>query len=176
MPIDIIFLVLVIMAVFKGISRGLIVALFSFAAIMIGLAAAVRFSVSASAWLKDSFNVAPQWLPVFSFALVMICVILLVRLAAKFVETAIQFAMLGWLNKLGGALLYILLYTGIFSILLFYFTKMNLIGDDKIAASLTYKYIEPFGTKAVDLIGSAIPFFKNMFGQLTDFFNSISSK
>lgn len=176
MPIDLIAVILLVIAIFKGISRGLIVAVFSFVAIMIGLAAAVRFSVSVSQWLQHSFSVGQQWLPILSFALVMIAVVLLVRMAAKFVETAVDFAMLGWLNKIGGVLLYILLYLGVFSILLFYLTKMQLFSTQTISASVTYKYIEPFGTGAVDLLGSFIPFFKNMFAQLTDFFNAIPGK
>lgn len=173
MPIDLVFIILIALAVFKGLSRGLVVAVFSFAAIAIGMAAALRFSVSASEWLKTYFTVAPQWLPVLSFAIVMIAVVLLVRIAAKFVETAMSFAMLGWLNKFGGVLLYALLYTAVFSIILFYFTKMNLISVEKINASISYKYIEPFGPAVINFFGNIIPFFKNMFGQLTDFFNSL---
>ena len=42
MAIDIIFLVLLAMAAFKGFRRGFIVAIFSFLAIVIGLAAAIK--------------------------------------------------------------------------------------------------------------------------------------
>ena len=50
MAIDIIFLVLLAMAAFKGFRRGFIVAIFSLLAIVIGLAAAIKFSVLVSAW------------------------------------------------------------------------------------------------------------------------------
>lgn len=173
MLIDIIFVVIIIIAIFKGLSRGLIIALFSFAAVIIGVASAIKFSVYASVWLKNSFKISPQWLPVLSFTLVMICVILLVRIVAKFLETIINFAMLEWLNKLGGAILFLILYIGVYSILLFYLNKMGIINNDKITNSLIYKYIEPLGPKFIDLIGSFIPFFKNMFSQLDDYFNTI---
>lgn len=173
MLIDIITIVLLIAAIFKGISRGLIVAVFSYLAIMAGVAAAMRFSVTVSQWLEHSFNAAKQWLPILSFAIVVIAVVLLVRLAAKFLETAVNAVMLGPFNKIGGALLYILLYMGVYSVVLFYLTKMQLIKSETIADSVTYNYIEPLGTKVIDLLGAAIPFFKNMFGELTAFFNSI---
>ena len=173
MLIDIVTAILLIAAVFKGISRGLIVAVFSYLAIMAGVAAAMRFSVTVAEWLQHSFNAAREWLPILSFIIVVAAVVLLVRLAAKFIETAVDAAMLGSFNKIGGALLYILLYLGVYSIVLFYLTKMQLIKSETISESVTYSYIEPLGTHAVNLLGDAIPFFKNMFDKLTAFFNTI---
>jgi membrane protein required for colicin V production len=115
-------------------------------------------------------------LPILSFLIVMIGVIFLVRWLANLIQAAINVTMLGWLNKLGGIVLYLLLYISVFSILLFYLTKMNLIKPETIAASHTYSFIEPFGPKAVNMIGSIIPVFKNLFQQLSDFFGSVAGK
>ena len=56
MIIDIIFLILLALAVIKGISRGFIVAVFSFFAIIIGVAAAMKLSYIVANWLQHSFN------------------------------------------------------------------------------------------------------------------------
>src|SRR5438309_5387952 len=98
MLIDIIFLILIALAVIKGISRGFIVAVFSFFAIIIGVAAAMKFSYLVSNWLQHSFNVEGKWLPILSFLIVLLGVMLLVRLAANAIQAAISMAMLGWLN------------------------------------------------------------------------------
>lgn len=175
MIIDLITVILIVLAVWKGYSRGFILALFSCLAIFIGLAAAVKLSVLMSGWLHHNTNISAQWLPLISFGLVMIIVILLVRLVAKLLQASIELVMLGWLNRLAGVLLFIVIYLMVYSILLFYITQMGIIKDETINASVSYPFIEPFGPKAVDFLGSVIPVFKNMFEELQHFFGRVSS-
>jgi membrane protein required for colicin V production len=176
MLIDIVFIVLLLIAVMKGYSKGLIIAVFSVAALIIGLAAAIKLSALVASWLKASVHIAAKWLPVIAFLIVFIVAVLLVRLGAKALEKTAQFVWLGWVNKLGGILLYAALYTLIFSILLFYAAKINLLTAETIAASKTYRFINPWGPKAMNGIGSVIPFFKNMFYELENFFSNLSGK
>jgi membrane protein required for colicin V production len=174
MLIDIIFLVFAALAIIKGISRGFVVGIFSFFAIIIGVAAAMKFSYFVSNWLHQSFGLDGKWLPILSFLIVFIGVILLVRLIANAIQAALNIVMLGWLNKLGGVILYFFIYLFVYSILLFYLTKMGFIQSDAITASRTYSLIEPFGPKAIDMLGNIIPFFKDIFRELSDFFEKTS--
>jgi len=176
MLIDIIFIVLLIAAIFKGYTKGLIIAVFSVLALVIGLAAAIKLSVVIALRLKDAVHIAAKWLPVIAFALVFLIVVLLVRLGARALQKTAEFAFLGWANKLGGILLYIALYTVIFSVLLFYAEKVNIIAQGTIASSKTYGFIKPWGPKTVNVIGELVPFFKDMFQQLEDFFAGLSDK
>jgi len=170
MLIDIIFIVLLLAAIVKGYSNGLIIAVFSLLALVIGLAAAIKLSAVTANWLKDAIHVAAKWLPVIAFAVVFIIVVLAVRLGARALEKTAELVLLGWVNKLGGILLYIALYTVIFSVLLFYAEKVNLVTPGTIASSKTYEFIKPWGPKAMNAIGSLVPVFKDMFQQLEDFF------
>ncbi|HXL54844.1 MAG TPA: CvpA family protein, partial [Chitinophagaceae bacterium] len=145
MIIDIIFVILLAMALWKGYSRGFIVAVFSLLAIFIGLAAAIKFSVIVSGWLHNNTNIGTKWLPFISFLLVMIVVIILVRWIAGLIQAGIEFAMLGWLNRLAGIVLYAALYTMVYSILLFYATQMGIIKTETIKTSVTYNIVEPLG-------------------------------
>lgn len=174
MLIDIIFLILAALAIIKGISRGFVVGLFSFFAVITGVAAAMKFSYLVSNWLQHSFNLNGKWLPILSFLVVLIGVILLVRLVANAIQAAINIAMLGWLNKLGGVILYLFIYLFVYSIVLFYLTKMGFVQNETIAASRTYALVEPFGPKAIDVLGNIIPFFKDIFRELSDFFEKIA--
>jgi len=176
MVIDIITVILLAMALWKGYSRGFIVAIFSFLAILIGLAAAIKLSVVVAAWLKSSINISTNWLPFISFAVVMIIVIILVRWVASILQKSIALAMLGWLNRLAGIAFYIALYMIVYSIILFYGTKMGLIKDLSIRTSVTYAIIEPWGPKAIDFIGDIFPIFKNMFNDLENFFGKAASQ
>lgn len=176
MLIDIIFFILLIIAIIKGISKGFVVAVFSFFAIIIGVAAAMKLSSIVAGKLQHAININQHWLPFISFLIVLIIVIFLVRWMALIIQKALNMAMLGWANKLGGIVLFALLYLSIYSIILFYLTKMDIIKQETIAASFTYHFIEPFGPKVVDIIGAVIPVFKNLFQQLTDYFSSLAQQ
>jgi membrane protein required for colicin V production len=176
MIIDIILAVLVILAIIQGFRRGFIIAIFSFIAIFIGLAAAIKLSAVVADHLANSAKISGKWLPILSFAVVFLIVILLVRLGAKLLQKTAEAFTLGWLNRLGGIFFYIAIYITIYSILLFYATKMSIIQPKTIDASVTYSLIEPLGPKAIDALGTLIPFFKDMFGELENFFGKISGK
>lgn len=176
MIIDIAFVILLVLAIFKGISKGLILGIFSLLAFIIGLAAALKLSVVVAGWLKDSAGSFSKWLPLISFMLVFIAVILLVGLLARVVKKTIQFAMLGWLDKLGGIILYVAIYTIIFSILLFFAAKLFLIQPTTVQDSTVYPYIAPWGPKVIDNLGNIIPLFKDMFTELQDFFGNMAKK
>src|SRR5687767_2141623 len=100
--IDIIFLILVVLAIFKGYRRGLIVSLFSIIALMVGLAAAIKLSAITAGYLEGSLNVSARWLAVLSFIIVFIAAAFIVRLGAKALEKTVELAMMGWLNRLAG--------------------------------------------------------------------------
>lgn len=176
MIIDIAFALIMILAIFKGISKGFIVGIFSLLAFIIGLAAAVKLSAVVAAYLSKNVMPATKWIPVISFLLVFILVVLLVGLGAKILKKTIEFAMLGWLDRIGGMVLYIIIYTIIFSVILFFAEKVFLLKPDVIAASVVYKYVSPWGPKVIDNLGKIIPFFKDMFMQLEHFFEGVAHK
>lgn len=176
MLIDAAFIIIMILALFKGYRNGLILGAFSFLAIIIGLAAAIKLSAILAARLHASTSISSTWLPFISFALVMLVVVILVRLGAKLIETAVETIFLGWLNKLGGIVLYAVLYLIVFSVVLFFAAKIQFLQPDTIAASKTYAYIQPWGPKVMDAFGSVVPVFKGMFQDLTDFFEKIAQK
>ena len=176
MLIDIIALVLVLLAAWKGLQKGLIIAIFSFLAFIIGLAAALKLSTVAADYIGSSVNVSQRWLPVIAFLVVFLIVVFLVRLGAKLLEGVIRVAMLGWLNKLGGIIFYILLYIFIYSIVLFYASQLHLINPETARNSATYDIIQPLAPKIISAIGVVIPVFKNMFSELLHFFQGVSDK
>ena len=176
MSIDIITIILLAIAVWKGYTRGLVVALFSFAAIIIGIAAALKLSVAVAQWLQSNTNISGWWLPFISFILVMIAVAIIIRWAAKLIEAGLKFVLLGWINKLGGIALYIMLEMAVYSVVLFYAAQMNILSPQTIDSSQTYAVIEPWAPKIISTVAYIIPFFQNMFEDLERFFSSIANK
>ncbi|WP_276479681.1 CvpA family protein [Paraflavitalea pollutisoli] len=176
MIIDILFGILMLLAVIKGFRRGLVIAVFSVVAIIVGLAAAMKLSTLVADWLKDSTNVSVQWLPFISFAIVLIGVILLIRLGANLIEASMEVTLLGWVNRLGGIVLYIIVYTLAFSVFLFYATQLKLLNEETIAGSVVYSRIQPLAPLVINTFGKLIPWFKDMFTQLEGFFAQIAQR
>lgn len=176
MPIDIIYLIVILIAVVKGIRRGFIIAVFSVVGLIIGLAAAMKLSAAAAVYLTDSVSISSKWLPFISFILVFLLAVLLVRLAANLLQKTVEIALLGWLNRLAGAIAYALLYTIVFSILLFFAEQLNLLKEESIAGSKVYSWVKPVGPYVINGIGNVFPFFQNMFHELQEFFEKVSKQ
>ncbi len=174
--IDLIFAVILIIAIIKGLRKGLVVALFSIVAFIIGLAAAIKLSAVVAVYLQKNVAVSNHWLPFISFIIVFLVVVVLVNLGGKLVEKTFEMAFLGWANRLGGAIFYMILYIIIFSIFLFYAEKINLLKQDTISNSIAYPYIKPWGPAVINTFGKIIPFFKDSFQQLESFFETLSDK
>jgi membrane protein required for colicin V production len=175
MWIDILFLILLLWAVFKGLRQGLIIAVVSALAFIIGLAAAMKLSASLAGYLKVHTSLSSRWLPALAFILVFLGVVLLVRWLGRLMEAAVELTVISWLNKLGGILLYAAAYTIILSVLLFYAVHLRLIAGSTLSASITYPFVRPWGPVVIDGFGGFIPFFKGMFTQLEDFFGRLNS-
>ena len=165
-----------VIAIFKGVRKGFIIAFFSVIAFIIGLAAALKLSATIATYLQNSVTISGKWLPFLSFAIVFLVVVLLVNIGGKLLQKTFEMAMLGWLNRLGGIILYVLLYLIIFSIFLFYADKVHLFPETAIQSSKTYPYILPWAPKVMDHLGKYIPIFKDMFTQLGDYFEGVSTR
>lgn len=176
MLLDIIYAVLIVLAALQGYRSGLIVGLFSLVAIIIGLAAAMKLSAVVAGYIGRNVNVSEEWLPLISFVAVFLIVVLLIRWGAKAIERTAEIAMLGWVNKLGGIVFYVALYTIVFSVLLFYAENMQLLQPETINKSVTYSFVQPWGPKVINGMGAVIPVFKDMFGELEKFFEHVAGE
>lgn len=176
MLIDLIFALLMVFAIIHGYRRGLIVAVFSFVAVIIGLAAAVKLSAVVAKYIGHTVKISERWLPIIAFVVVFLAVVLLIRLGAKAIQKLTETLLLGWVNRLGGIILYAAIYITVFSILLFYAGQIKIIRPETVRSSVTYSFIQPWGPKAMNALASLVPFFKDMFVELEKFFGGVSGK
>ena len=176
MIIDILFLVFIATAIFKGFQKGLIIAVFSIAAFIVGLAAALKFSTLVAEWLGGSTNINTKWLPFIAFIIVFFAVVLIIRWGAKLIEKAVEFAFLGWVNKMAGIVLYAVLYILILSVLLFFAVQLHVFTAQTLEESRTFVFIQPWGPKVIEAVGTILPVFSNVFEKLQEFFEKLSTK
>jgi membrane protein required for colicin V production len=176
MVLDIITLGVLILAVFKGIAKGLLLAVFSLLAFVIGIAAALKLSAITANWLEGTINVSARWLPLIAFLLVFIVVMILVNKIGLLLEKTMEWAFLGWVNKAGGIIFFAILYLLIYSVLLFYLGKMNIITDKQMEESTTYPIIAPWGPQSMKWVSQLVPVFKDVFEDMERFFERLSTE
>jgi membrane protein required for colicin V production len=172
--IDILFFIILFLAIVQGWRKGLILGFFSMVCGLIGLAAAVKLSAALATHMKSDLNLSGRWLPVIAFILVFILVILVIQWIGRLLEKLISLVLLEWLNKLGGILLFMILYLSIYSIILFYGTKTQFITKEAVDNSHIYSLIAPFGPAVIRFITGFIPFGQDMFLALEGFFDQIA--
>jgi membrane protein required for colicin V production len=174
MIIDILLLIMLSWALWKGVTRGLIIAVASFLGFIVGLAAALKLSAWLAQWLQQQTGWSGNWLPFLAFLLIMLGVAFALRQMANALETMLDMALLGWANKLGGFLLYSFIGLLAFSSLLFFTKQMHVLPESTFASSASWPYIEPLGPHAISFIGAAVPFLKDTFQQLEVFFAGVA--
>ena len=176
MYIDIIFICLVALACYKGIKKGFIQSIFSFAAFFIGFFIATKFAATVAVYLTKHQWVNHQWIPFLSFIFVLALVFVAINLLGKIIEKSAELIMLGWFNKLTGILLYLLMYGLFYSMVLYYLNQLHVLSDKQINASFFYNKLAPIAPKVINQVGNIVPLFKNMVIQLEEYFNSVSNK
>jgi membrane protein required for colicin V production len=105
--LDIVILILIAVPAVAGLKFGVIKILFTVAGIIIGVILAGQFSGSLAGMLK--FIEDPRWAEIAAFAFIMIAVLILAGVGAGLLSSVLSAILLGWINRLGGAVLGIVL-------------------------------------------------------------------
>lgn len=124
--IDIIFAILLCIALYKGIKNGLFVELASLVALVVGIFVAIKFSYLAKGILETKVSWEPKYIEIVAFAVTFLLVVLVIHLSAKLLTKVADFAYLGWLNKLAGAVFSCLKTILLLSVVILVFEKINL--------------------------------------------------
>lgn len=176
MIIDIIVLLIAIFSIFKGYKKGFIAAIFSFAGLIIIMAAGIPLSIQIAKYFGGNTNNAKPWLPIASFLLVTIIIMLLMKWIAALISTAFNWTLLGGINRLAGVCLFAFIYLTIISIILFYAIGSNIVSPHIIQTSYTAQYLIWWGNKSIEILSAILPFLKASFTELKNYFthNSFS--
>jgi len=146
--IDLVFAILLLWAAYRGYSKGFIVQLATLAALLLGILGAVMFSDFTSGLIIKKFDVSGQYLPIISFAVTFIVIVIAVHLLAKMINKLVDAIALGIVNRLLGVLFSVVKIAFVVSIILVLINKVdnkyNFIPDDTKNNSLLYKPLSNF--------------------------------
>lgn len=176
MPIDFIYLVLLVWFMMKGYRKGLVFAAFSFVAVIVAMLGALKFSQKLSAYLFNEQSSLSPWIPMLSYLIVFVAIVFIINMIARTIDKGLKTVKLGWANKMAGALLYGLIVTFVWSSVLWLADKVSLIKPETKAHSKTYAIVAPFATKGFEVIGSVLPFVKESYTELGNMFDKVNHR
>jgi len=122
---DIIVATLLAFSLYKGIKNGLFVEVASFISLLLGIYLAIKFSSLMTGMISKHVSWNPTNIQLTAFILTFILVVIGVYFLAKILTGIADFAMLGWMNKLGGGLFRVLKTILILSVFIALFEKIN---------------------------------------------------
>lgn len=128
--LDIIFIIPIVWFAYQGFKRGLIIELASLVALILGIYAAMYFSDYAADFLINNMDMSEKYVPITSFILTFIAVVVIVYFIGKILEKLVNMVALGFLNKLAGLFFGILKAAVLISIVLLILNNFN---DDLIS-------------------------------------------
>ncbi len=147
--LDIVIGLLLIYGLYKGLKNGLFVEIASIIALIAGLYGAIHFSYIAGDYLSKNMEWNERYINITSFIITFVIIVLVVHLAGKFLTKIADFAMLGLLNKLAGAIFGVLKVAVILGALLVFFERanssVNLIKSETLEESVLYEPIKEIG-------------------------------
>jgi uncharacterized membrane protein required for colicin V production len=166
MIIDIVLALLVTYGFYTGFNRGLIDTFFDAISIIIGILVAIKLSYVLINFLEKILpNLSPQIVFLIGLVLTFFLVMLIVRFIGKKLEGLFKLVQLNILNKVAGGALKAFLLSTVFSFLILLAGKVNVLPEDTVSQSRTYKLIEPFPRYAEAGFEKIKPYFQEFYAK-----------
>jgi membrane protein required for colicin V production len=160
MGLDIFFLILIVWAAYIGFTKGFILQVASLAALILGIYGAIKTSGYLSNYLSQKTNTYGEYLPIISFAITFIIIVIIIHFLARMLEKIVEIIALGLINRIFGAVLSIIKYSLIISVILVILNNF-----DRKASFLPKKQIQKsfFYTRLFVLAPFIYPYFRYNF-------------
>jgi len=163
--LDIILLVPLVWAAWRGFKKGLILEVFSLLALFAGLYGGIHFSDQVALWLQNDLKLASDYLPIISFAVTFIAVVVAVHFVGKALQKVIKMAALGLVNKLLGLAFSVAKIGLALSVALVFLSSINksfkLIPEEHQQQSLMYAPVYNFSLIVIPAVKSS-EFYKRL--------------
>ncbi len=141
--LDIILIILLGLGLIRGFTNGLIRELTSLAALILGIFGAIKFSEFTSSLLIEHFKLSGNYLPVLSFVITFIVIIIAVHFIGDLLDKFSKIPVLSLVNRLSGMVFGLLKTALIVSILLVILgaldKRASFLPKDKIHDSFLYE-------------------------------------
>ena len=157
---------------FFGLYKGLVREVFGFLSLLLGLYFAFQYMGELSGIIISIFSDIPAWLlPPLSFAIIFSGLLILGRILSNILTKILSWVMLGWANRIGGALIGLfkgLILASIFALILGFFATPISALNKAINNSYIYPIVLNVAPFTYDLLTKILPEGEKTFDELKD--------
>jgi membrane protein required for colicin V production len=162
---DIILAVLLLLGAWSGYRKGFLMALFSLAAVLLGIFGAYHLMGDGVVWLGSRLDADPKLMPYISFTIIFFVIVIAVKILGSVLRASITQTILGEADSVLGAILGILRYGFMLSALLWIMTSLHLnLPEDWRKGSVMLPVIEKTAPYLAGKAGSLFPSVESLFG------------
>ena len=139
--VDIVIIIYLVLSVISGFVQGLIRTVFSLVGMVVGILLASHFYLQLGNVLTFISN--KDWANIVAFVVILLAVMGVAALIAWLLRTLIKSVMLGWIDKLGGAVFGLILgalSVGAFLAIIVRYTDASVITESKMAGFFLDKF------------------------------------
>jgi membrane protein required for colicin V production len=170
--IDILLIVPLCYAGWKGFKNGFVIELFTLLAILVGIYVGIHFSDFVAEWMKSTFEWDSPYLPVIAFTITFLGVGAMIYFGGKLVEKMIKVVHLSPVNKAFGIVFAVLKMLYILSVILVlidsYDEKGDFFPENTKESSLLYEPVKNISTTTVPALAESTIFIENALKPETD--------
>lgn len=146
--LDIILLVPLLFALYRGFKKGMIHMVASLAALVLGIFGAIKLRPVFASLLDSIFDISPDYMNVIAFSVAFVSIVVVVHLVAFAVEKLVKAVALNLVNRLLGMGFGLLVTAFVLSMILWPVNQVNaekqIIKPERIEGSLLYKPLSNF--------------------------------
>ena len=146
--LDIIFLIPLLFALYRGFKKGMVHMVASLAALVLGIFGAIKLRPMFASLLDSIFDISPDYMNVIAFSVAFVSIVLVVHLLAFLVEKLIKAVALNLVNRLLGMGIGLLVTAFVLSMILWPVNQVNaekqIIKPERIEGSILYKPLSAF--------------------------------
>ena len=163
MTIDVLFLGAAAYGFFMGFKEGIVNTIFRTLSIFLALMAAFKFSPYVTEILEKSFAIYNPLMFIGGFIVTYFLCMWIMRFAGEAVTQVMQVSHVNIVNQVVGGGVLCLIFTVLFSIILWFGDSARMITPETKMQSMSYRFLEPLPKQAFKVLGDLKPTFQKFF-------------
>ena len=154
--IDIVLGVVLLIGLYQGFKKGLLIEITGLIALVLGVYGAIHFSYLIGEYIEKYISSSSQYTEIVAFAVTFFIILILIAFVGKLLTKVLNLIALGFLNRLLGSLFGMLKMAIILSVVIIFFDKINanfeLIDSATTQNTFIYKPIKNLGHSVFDWV------------------------
>lgn len=176
MILDFVFGISLLIALVRGWQKGILWTVLQVLAVFVALPLSLKLTHSVSQFVTNDLGVESRFTFLLTFVALFILSMLLFRLVVKLVEGSLDALMMGWANRLFGAILYGFMLTLFFSTLIWLGNESGVVKPDTATTSKSYAYIAPIAPAVIEWGSEHAPVLGNIYQETRDFLKQLNAR